>query len=245
MINNNFKVANSKAIKELKNGCGYAVFSIERMDIFKKLRKNLFQALGVKKNMLDKVEDYRKYLSNLSNAEINKLMIRLLSYNEISEMFVKSCPTLIKNLCGKKLFIQRRAHTTVKLPGKQQLKTLPHYEMMSGISPFSYVIWAPLHDLDNDDGGIYYLDKKRSLKIMKEEHKEGIVNGPKILNMKINEKPASMQFGQAIIFNPFIMHGNNNFNSDLARLAINIRFQSYNKPLLQKNTEYLKYFELH
>ena len=48
--------------------------------------------------MLDKVEDYRKYLSNLSNAEINKLMIRLLSYNEISEMFVKSCPTLIKNL---------------------------------------------------------------------------------------------------------------------------------------------------
>ena len=88
MINNNFKVANSKAIKELKNGCGYAVFSIERMDIFKKLRKKPLSGFGVKKNILDKVEDYRKYLSNLSNAEINKLMIRLLSYNEISEMFM-------------------------------------------------------------------------------------------------------------------------------------------------------------
>ena len=49
MINNNFKVANSKAIKELKNGCGYAVFSIERMDIFKKLRKPLSGFRGPKK----------------------------------------------------------------------------------------------------------------------------------------------------------------------------------------------------
>ena len=40
------------------------------------------------------------------------------------------------------------------------------------------------------------------------------------------------------------MHGNNYFNSSLARIAINVRFQSIDKPLLQKDTDYFKYFKL-
>ena len=55
-----------------------------------------------------------------------------------------------------------------------------------------------------------------------------------------NKKTETLQFGQAIIFNPFIIHGNIEFESKLARIAYNVRFQSYNKPLLQKNTDYLK-----
>ena len=57
------------------------------------------------------------------------------------------------------------------------------------------------------------------------------------------EKPASMKFGQAIIFNPFVMHGNNPFRSEFARIAINVRFQSLTTPLLEKNSDYLKYYE--
>ena len=64
-------------------------------------------------------------------------------------------------LCGKNLFIQRRAHTTINLPGKGQAKQWAHYELMSGISPYSFVMWAPLHDLE-DEGGVYYIDQKSS-----------------------------------------------------------------------------------
>ena len=59
-----------------------------------------------------------------------------------------------------------------------------------------------------------------------------------------NKKPPRLKFGQAIIFSPFVIHGNIPFNSELARIACNVRFQSFNTPLLQKNTDYLKYYKL-
>ena len=59
-----------------------------------------------------------------------------------------------------------------------------------------------------------------------------------------NQKPTKLRFGEAIIFNPFVLHGNISFESEFARVACNVRFQSSNKPLLQKNSDYLKYFKL-
>ena len=96
---------------------------------------------------------------------INKAMIKLLSFTNLSEMMIKTCPAAIQSLCGKNLFIQRRAHTTINLPGKGQAKQWAHYELMSGISPYSFVMWAPLHDLE-DEGGVYYIDQKSSSKII-------------------------------------------------------------------------------
>ena len=79
---------------------------------------------------------------------------------------------------------------------------------------------------------------------MKKEETEGLVSGPTVLNFMGNKKPPRLKFGQAIIFNPFVIHGNIPFKSDLARIACNVRFQSFDKPLLQKNTDYLKYYKL-
>ena len=79
---------------------------------------------------------------------------------------------------------------------------------------------------------------------MKKEEKLGLVNGPKVLNLMNDQKPTKLKFGQAIIFNPFVIHGNTNFKSDMARIACNVRFQSCSKPLLQKNSDYLKYYKL-
>ena len=79
---------------------------------------------------------------------------------------------------------------------------------------------------------------------MKKEEEAGLVNGPTVFNMMEKQKPARLKFGQVIVFNPFVLHGNVPFNSDLARIACNARFQSYNKPLLQKNSDYLKYYRL-
>jgi len=155
-------------------------------------------------------------------------------------MMLNACKIKIKQLAGKEIFVQRRANTIFNLPGKNQRRQWPHYELMSGISPFTYVLWAPFHDLD-DDGGIFYIDQKRSFEIIKKEHSKGLVNGPTILNMNFNEKPIKIRYGEAIIFNPFILHGNVNFVSKKARLACSIRFQSAKKPLMQKNSDFFKY----
>ena len=63
-------------------------------------------------------------------------------------------------------------------------------------------------------------------------------------NMMSDQKPEKLNFGQAVVFNPFLLHGNTVFNSDLARIACTTRFQSSTKPLLQKNSDYLKFYSL-
>lgn len=228
---------------ELTTGKGYSVFPIENIDIFKKLRTSFIEKINIANKLGDNIGQIRKKMAKMSKAEINKIMVNLLSFNDLSEMIINSCPALIKSLCGDELFIQRRAHTIINVPGNGQSKQWTHYELMSGISPFSYVIWAPLHDLE-DQGGVYYIDQKTSSEIMKKEEEEGLVNGPTVLNLITEQKPTLMKFGEAIIFNPFVLHGNVTFKSEFARIACNVRFQSYNKPLLQKNTDYLKYYKL-
>ena len=79
---------------------------------------------------------------------------------------------------------------------------------------------------------------------MKREQTAGLVNGPIVLNMIVTQKPIRLKFGQMVVFNPFVLHGNVAFNSEFSRIGCSVRFQSSNKPLLQKNSDYLKYYRL-
>ena len=229
--------------EELVNCPGYAVCSIENMQLLKESRDSLVDKVDVSAGSEKNMDTVRKAIAKMSKAEINKVMVGMLTFTNISEMIINSCPNLVETLCGKELFVQRRAHTIFNLPGKDQARQWNHYEVMSGLSPFAYVLWVPFHDLE-DDGGVYYFDREESLEIMKKEQAEGLVNGPMILNMMGKQKPPRLKFGQALLFNPFVLHGNVPFNSNFARIACSVRFQSCSKPLLQKNSDYMKYYRL-
>ena len=234
--------------EELVDGPGYAVCSIENMQLFKKLRDSFLDKINITTESEKDINMVRKTMIKMCLAEINKLRTNLLTFTDLSDMMINSCPSLIETLCGKELFIQRRAITIINVPSKEHSKHSPsriwnHYELKSGISPFTWTLWAPLHDLE-DEGGIYCFDQKKSLEVLKEEQLAGLVNGPAVLSMMKQQKPSRLKFGQAVIFNPFVLHGNIAFNSKFSRIACSVRFQSYNKPLLQKNSDFLKYYRL-
>ena len=141
--------------KELIFGKGYSIFSIDNINLFKRLRSKVIKKMNILSNKTQTIDKLRESFSKMSKAELNQSMINLLSFTELSEMMVESCAGVIKNVCGSNLFVQRRAHTIVNIPGEGQAKQWTHYELMSGISPFTYVIWAPLHDLDIKEVYIY------------------------------------------------------------------------------------------
>ena len=41
-----------------------------------------------------------------------------------------------------------------------------------------------------------------------------------------HQKPTKLKFGEAIIFNPFVLHGNVSFESNFARVACNVDFKA-------------------
>ena len=52
-----------------------------------------------------------------------------------------------------------------------------------------------------------------------------------------------IKFGEALIFNPFVYHGSI-YHKEYARISVDARFQSLNKPLLQKYNDFFKTIEL-
>lgn len=99
---------------------GYAICSIENMKIFKKLRDSFLKNLKIPHKYKKNINNARVQIAKMSKAEINRSMINFLTFNKnLSEMMINSCPKLIKDLCGKDLFIQRRAHTTINVPGNE------------------------------------------------------------------------------------------------------------------------------
>ena len=150
---------------------GFAICDVENTKLFKKLVESFVKNINLPNLNKKSIGDVRKSLAKMNKAEVNKTMINFLTFNKnLSEMMINSFPKLIQSLCGKDLFIQRRAHTTINVPGDDQAKQVAHYEMISGISPHAYILWAPLHDLE-DDGGAYHIDIKQSVKIMRKEER--------------------------------------------------------------------------
>lgn len=223
-------------LKTLVHGDGFAIQKIDNMDLFSKLRQEFLERMEMESS---EISVLRENLAVMNKFEINQYMLKLLNFNDASQIMAESCKDIIKNICGDQIFLQRRANIIFNLPGADQRRQWPHYEMMSGISPFTYVLWAPLHDID-DEGGIYYLNHKASLDLIKIEHSEGLVNGPTMFNRVNTEKAKKIKFGEVIIFNPFVLHGNLDFFSKLARIGCSIRVQDVNKPLMQKNTDFFK-----
>ena len=230
-------------VNEINSGKGYAIVKIENLENLIQLRKKFIKNLNINSNEDEDIDIVRENIAKIDKSEINKAMINLLKFNNLSEIILNSFPKLVKQLCGEELLIQRRATVIMNVPGKGQAKQWPHYELMSGISPFTYVIWIPMHDLE-ENSGVYFVELEKSLELIKKEEAQGLVNGPTVLNMMSDQKPEPLKFGEAIIFNPFVLHGNIQFKSNLARIAYNVRFQSFKKPILQKNTDYLKYYKL-
>jgi len=228
--------------EKIVNGPGYAIAPIDDLKCFEKLRDVITEKLQSNKSEID-INELRLKMTSMSKSEINNIMISLLSFNQASEIMLNSCKNIVKELAGDEVFVQRRANTIFNLPGKDQRRQWPHYELMSGISPFTYVIWAPFHDLD-DKGGVFYINQTESFETIKKEHEQGLVNGPTILNKNYDEKPVKLKYGEVIIFSPFILHGNIDFNSNKARIACSIRFQSIDKPLMQKNSDFYKYYKI-
>ena len=231
--------ASERISNEVNHGSGSAVLPMKDVGLFGEFRSEFL------KRAADgcEIDTLRQKMKGMSNADINKLMIQLLGFADASETVIRSCPDIVSALSGTELFVQRRANIIMNFPGDDQRHQWPHYELMSGVSPFTYVLWAPLHDLD-DDGGMFYLDDSESHEIMQHEFKSGLVNSPKMFEMVGDRKPLKIKYGEVVVFNPFVLHGNSYFKSELSRIAVSVRFQSLYKPIMQKNSDYFKVLRL-
>ena len=83
------ELKNKDLYDELVTGKGYQIIQIENMQVLDELRKSFVEKINLYLKVDHNIESIRKKLASLNKAEINKAMIKLLSFTNLSEMMIK------------------------------------------------------------------------------------------------------------------------------------------------------------
>lgn len=181
-----------------------------------------------------KIPNFDGNLSNLhkfvDKNNLNKL--RYSCFNEINKNFnwedsiFRLCQKEINSELGKDLLIQSKINISIQMP-MDELSQLPaHSDCWSADSPFQKNIWIPLTNAFKTNS-MFILNKKktlRHLKLLNDYNKHYV---PKKIN---NNDFINIKFGQILIFNPAILHGNVINKTSKTRVSLNIRVKSIFSP---------------
>ncbi len=232
--------------KNLKNK-GWSIINIKNLnklenlttDFIKQLKVNILIKKEFQKYKINNIYDLREYAYKLDDSVVNS--IRKTYLENFSFDSIKIYSDIIKSIFGKEILLQKFPQIQLHIPKRSSTKTLPHSEIMAGHSPYTYNIWIPFHDIE-DNSGIFVIDDILSIKLADIELSKKVKSREKLLDeYKYFPK---LKFGEAIIFNSFVYHGSVYHASKNARISIDIRIQKLNNPLFQKFNDFFSYVKI-
>lgn len=111
-------------------------------------------------------------------------------------------------LVGNELAMQRRISLSIQLPGDESSLLPLHADTWTGDSPFEVVLWVPLVDCEGTQ------------------------------SMYFRDHFVKIRYGEAMIFDLSVPHGNEVNRTGRARWSMNCRFKSVFSPYAQKRLGY-------
>ena len=189
-----------------------------------------------------KYSDFNSDLSDLHNQvdkkDINTL--RLFLFNHLNSKV--NWESEIKKLCldelrlelGGDILVQSKINLSIQMPNDKTSILPAHSDCWSSDSPFQLNLWIPLTNAYSSNS-MFILDQKQSLDIMDRIGSDDLksFNPNKI---KINSKQfMTLSYGQILLFNPGLIHGNILNKTKQTRISLNLRFKSLFSPEPTKN----------
>ena len=220
---------------------GYVIQDVDNInslnwirDYFAKIIVTSLPKLRKKKpeNILNEIHKYIGIL-DLNKFRLN-IFNKINSNSNFRENFYRISKSLVDIIVGNEIAMQLRVNLSIQMP-KDDSSLLPvHADTWSGVSPFETVVWLPLVDC-YDTKSMYILppDKNKNLnklflskKIKKSDDVFKIIKKDLIwLNVK---------YGQIVIFDQSLPHGNRINKENETRWTMNCRFKSIFTPYADK-----------
>ncbi len=223
----------------LKNG--YVIKNIDNMDSLNWIRDYFCKIINStiprskkekKKYILDNVHKYIK-VSDLNKFRLD-IFNKINSNEKFRENFYKISKSLVDIIVGNEIAMQLRVNLSIQLP-KDDSSLLPiHADTWSGVSPFETVIWLPLVDCYKTKS-MYLLPPKKSKKIKKFFLNKKIKTSEDIFEkVKKDLIWLNVKYGQVVIFDQSLPHGNMINKENETRWSMNCRFKSIFTPYADK-----------
>ncbi len=179
----------------------------------------------------DLLNDFHK---NVSVKNLNEYRLSLINKINSSREFKKRFFFIFKEylniIVGSELAIQKKFNLSIQLP-KDSSSLLPmHSDVWSGDSPFEVVAWLPLVNVYKTKS-MYILPPKHMDKLDKLLAEKQAYSSKKLFD-KISKYVTwiDLRFGEAIIFNQMLPHGNIVNMENETRWSINCRFKGVFTP---------------
>jgi len=186
------------------------------------------------KEFYNKNKKFDNDLSNLhkviNKKEVNNFRLHVFQkINKLNwqKMLLNIASNEIFNLLGQDLLVQTKLNLSIQMPNDETSLLPIHSDSWSADSPFQINLWIPLTNAFGTNS-MFIKDKKLSISVFKKIGSKQKINLSKIKILKNDF--IKMNFGQILIFNPILLHGNVKNNTNSTRISLNVRIKSMFSP---------------
>jgi sporadic carbohydrate cluster 2OG-Fe(II) oxygenase len=170
----------------------------------------------------------------VSVAELNSFRLKIIrGFNAIEqfrEMYFKVARPYLEALVGNELAMQLRVNLSIQLPGDDSSLLPVHADTWSGDSPFEVVVWLPLVDCYRTKA-MYLLPPTQSANLSKHFAAQA-GNSSEVLyqSMKNDVSWLEVRYGEVLVFDQALPHGNRVNDESETRWTMNCRFKGVFTP---------------
>ena len=171
---------------------------------------------------------------NVPVSELNDFRMKIIrSFNSIDgirEAYFKIARPYLDVLVGNELAMQLRINLSIQIPGDVSSLLPVHADTWSGDSPFEVVVWLPLVDCYGTKA-MYILPPNESEKLSQDFiARAGKSSEDLFQSMKNEVKWLDVKYGEVLVFDQALPHGNRINEESETRWSMNCRFKGVFTP---------------
>ena len=219
---------------------GFVIHGIKKLDSLEYIQNKVIKStrIKIKKHQKDNLFFLNNIHKTIKVKQLNNFKLNIMKLINEDKKFKKCVydisKELLDSLVGNELVMQKRISLSVQLPNDKSSLLPIHSDTWSGLSPFEAVIWIPLVDCYKTKS-MYILPPKENKKFIKKFNKFANTDSEEIFSL-IKKKVVwlNLKFGQILIFNQQLPHGNVMNEEKETRWSMNCRFKSIFSPYADK-----------
>jgi len=220
---------------------GYIIQDVLDVKSLENIKKILVNSINKKTKLKKKIEsnnllDFFHNKINKKNLNSIRLdIIKDLNKNKkLKELYYFIAKPFLDILVGNELAMQTRINLSIQLPRDKSSLLPVHSDVWSGDSAFEIVVWLPLVDCYRTKS-MYILNPSKLSKVNSIIYKNKKNSSEKLYHsIKKDINWINIKYGQVLLFNQTLPHGNRINNEKETRWSFNCRFKGIFTPYRDK-----------
>jgi len=220
---------------------GYVIGQVENRDELDWLRLEVARAAAdfLGRQVPDDIDAFLNHIDReVDAAAINDFRLAIIgAVNAVAALrptYFSLARRTIEGIVGNELAMQRHVNLSIQMPSDRTSVLPVHADVWSGDSPFEVVLWIPLVDCFRTKA-MFLLppDQNAEVSARLSEFEDQTVEDL-YAAIEADVRFIDIRYGQFLLFNQNLMHGNRVNAENETRWSMNCRFKSVFSPYAEK-----------